>query len=112
MSNMAQDYADRLATTLTEVVAAIEAGDEYEGQDARSYLDEMPLEVVAEVGEPFSVVLTVGGPYAAIVWAGRSGPDYAHMESAWGSDTGRKTSGAIRYVANYFSDLIDASRVD
>lgn len=106
-TNMAQDYADQLAETLSEVVAAIEADEEYEGQDAREYLDEMPLELVNEPGEPFSVLLTFGGPNASIVWSGRSGPDYARLETAWGRDNGYRSSDAIRYVANYFSELME-----
>lgn len=107
-TNMAQDYADTLAETLSEVVAAIESGEEYEGQDAREYLDEMPLEFVSEKGEPFSILLTCGGPTAEIVWSGRSGPDHARLESYWGGDKGYRSSGAIRYVANYFSELMEA----
>jgi hypothetical protein len=58
---------------LEEVWAAIDAGEEYEGQDAREYLDEWPLEVVWEVGEPFAVVLGTGGPHVEITGGGRSG---------------------------------------
>ena len=106
-TNMAQDYADQLAETLAEVVAAIEAGEEYEDQDPREHLDEMALELVAEKGEPFSVLLTFGGPNASIVWSGRSGPDYARLETSWGSDNGYRSSPAIRYVANYFAGMME-----
>lgn len=104
--NMAQDYADQLAETLAEIWEAIEHGGEYEGQDAREYLDEMPLELVAETGEPFSVVFTVGGPFAEITWTGRAGAYYARLETSWGSDRGYRTSDAIRSVASYFADLM------
>lgn len=105
-NNMAQTYADQLAQTLEEIVDAIESGEEYEGQDAREYLDEMPLELVAEIGEPFAIVLTVGGPHAEITWSGRGGPRYADLVTAWGSDRGRRSSDAIRYVACYFAELM------
>lgn len=107
--NAAQTYADQLAETLAEVVAAIEAGEDYEGQDAREYLDEMPLELVAEKGEPFSVLLTLGGPNAEIAWSGRSGPNSAMLHAVWGIDRGSKSSPAIRYVANYFSELMEGN---
>lgn len=47
--------------------------DQYEGSDPFEYLDEMPLEIVWEPGEPFAVVLGTGGPHIEITGGGRSG---------------------------------------
>lgn len=105
--NLAQNYADSLAETFAELVTAIEDGAEiYDGQDPREYLDEMPLEIIAEVGEPYSVVFTVGGPFAEVTWTARAGAEWAELRTAWGSDRGRVTSDAVRYVARYFAEMM------
>lgn len=106
--NMAQDYADSLAQTFAELVTAIENDAEiYDGQDPREYLDEMPLEIIAEAGEPYSVVFTVGGPFAEVTWTARAGTERAELKTTWGSDRGSRTSDAIRYVARYFAEYME-----
>ena len=103
--NLAQDYADRLAESLDKVWQAIDAGAEIDGQPAIENLEERPLEIVAEIGEPFSILLTCGGPHAEIVWHGRGGTEYAELLTYWGGDRGRRTSQAIRRTAEYFSGV-------
>lgn len=105
--NMAQEQADAYAETLEEVWQAIDNDEEYEGQDAREYLDEMPLEIVWEKGEPFAVVLGTGGPHTEITGGGRS--NSYDLRSYWGGDKGRRSSDAIRRTGDYFRELAEES---
>lgn len=51
---------------------------------ANAYLDELPLELVAEVGTPLAVVLGTGGPHTEIVRDVRGGG--AYWSGYWGGE--------------------------
>lgn len=103
-TDLAQIYADGLAGTLASVWEAVENDEQYEDQDAREYLDEMPLEIVDRKHTAFAVVLTLGGPTAEIVYDSREG-EYALVVS-WHSEPVRRYSAAISSVGAYFYDLV------
>lgn len=103
--NLAAEYADTLAETLSEIWEAIDSEQEYEGQDAREYLDEMPLEIVWQAGSPFEVLLTFGGPNAWIEQDARY--DSPELKVAWGGDRAERRSDAIRRTADYFREMVD-----
>lgn len=71
------------------------ATDQYGGQPALDYLDEMPLEVVWEKGEPFAVLLTFGGPNAWIFGGGRMDPGY-HLDVYWDTHAVERSDGIRR----------------
>lgn len=104
--NLAAEYADSLAETLAEIWAAIDADEEYEEQDAREYLDEMPLEIVWRKGSPFEVLLTFGGPNAWIEQDARY--DSPELQVAWGGDRATRRSDAIARTAEYFMETVEA----
>lgn len=103
--NLAAGQAESMRELLTEVWAAIDADEEYEGQDAREYLDEMPLEVVWEHGTPFAVVLGTGGPHVEVTQDTRGGG--ASLEVYWGSDRATLRGDAISRTADYFREYVD-----
>lgn len=103
--NLAAEYADTLSGTLEEIWAAIDADEEYEGQDAREYLDEMPLEIVWRKGSPFEVLLTFGGPNAWIEQDARY--DNPELKVAWGGDRSERRGEAITRTADYFREMVD-----
>ena len=105
--NMAQEQADAYAETLEEIWAAIDADEEYEDQDPREYLDEMPLEIVWQAGSPFEILFGVGGPSTWIEQDARY--DNPELISVWGGDRGVVRSEAIRRTADYFRELVDQS---
>lgn len=105
--NMAQEQADSWAQTLENIWYCVDNDEQYEDSDPLEYLDELPLEIVWEVGEPFAVVLGTGGPHTEITGGGRSG-NY-DLWSYWGGDKGRRSSDAIRRTGEYFRDLVDQS---
>ena len=105
--NHAAEYADSMVETLTEIWDAIDADEEYEGQDAREYLDEMPLEIVWQAGSPFEVLLTFGGPNAWIEQDARY--EDVTLEVAWGGDRATRRGEAIRRTADYFRELAEES---
>lgn len=104
-TNLAEEYADSLAGTLADIWTAIDADGEYEGQDAREYLDEMPLEIVWRKGSPFEVLLTFGGPNAWIEQDARY--DDVELKVAWGGDRAERRSEAIARTAEYFRECVD-----
>lgn len=77
----------------------------YEGQDAREYLEELPLEVVWEVGEEFAVVLGTGGPHVEITGGGRNGAYNLHVY--WAGDHAQESGSAITRTGEYFRELYD-----
>jgi hypothetical protein len=100
-----QGYAENLDQLLAEVWAAIDADEDYESQPANEYLDEMPLEIVWEKGEPFSVLLTFGGPSAQIVKEARW--DNYRLDVHWWGDSATLTSEAITRTGRYFYEFIE-----
>lgn len=93
--------------TLGEVWEAIDAGEEYEGQDAREYLDEMVLETVWELGEPFAVVLGTGGPHYEITGGGREG-GYT-LWGYWGGEKTAVSGEAVTRTGEYFREYVEES---
>lgn len=78
---------------------------EYEGRDPHEYLDEMPLEIVWEMGEPFAVILGTGGPHIEITGGGRQGGYQLH--GYWGGEHVVVTGGAITRTGEYFRSYIE-----
>jgi hypothetical protein len=81
-----ENYVAGVAETVREIAAAIREGREvYRADDNGNvaYVDEYPLEVVAEVGRPFTVLVTCGGPHVEIVADGYEG---ARLVGHWGSE--------------------------
>ena len=81
--NLAEEYADTLVRSLTELWDAMDSDpdSEYDGYESPyEALMAMPLEITREVGEPFRILLTFGGPNAWITsnahgeWAKSSPP--------------------------------------
>ena len=105
-NNMAYDTATHMQDMLTELWQAIDAGTEYDGQDAREYLDELPLEIVWQMGEPFAVVLATGGPHVEITGGGRQAGYALHVY--WG-DKSTVSNGAIARTGEYFRELAEGS---
>ena len=102
---LAQPQADSTRELLEELWEAIDAGEEYEGQPALEYLDELPLEVVWETGEPFAVVLGTGGPHVEITGGGREGAYNLHVY--WGGEEGRQSGSAVTRTGEYFRELME-----
>lgn len=73
--------------------------------DMREYLDEMPLEIVWEVGEPFAVVLGTGGPHVEITGGGRQGGYQLHVY--WGGDHSVVTGQAVTRTGEYFREYVE-----
>jgi hypothetical protein len=93
--------------SLTELWAKIDASDNgteayMEAQDA---LEELPLEIVWEMGEPFAVVLGTGGPHVEITGGGRQGGYELH--TYWGSEHVVLTGESITRTGEYFRELAD-----
>lgn len=80
---------------------------------AREELDETyALELVAEVGEPFSVLLTYGGPTAWVEWTARLGTSSATLKVTWSSDVVLRRSAAIRALADYYACVMESIGVE
>lgn len=131
--NMAQDQADAYFETLADIWATIDgermvkcdecggfgdecdecdgtgevAATEYEGQDPREFLDQLPLEIVWEVGEPFAVVLGTGGPHTEITGGGRASGAGYELWSYWGGDKGVRRGGPVARTGEYFRELVE-----
>lgn len=103
--NMAYGEAAAWREHLDAVWAAIDAGEEIDGQDAYEHLDEMVLELVWEMGEPFAVVLGTGGPHSEITGGGRSG-GYV-LTVYWGGDRSDLRGESITRTGEYFREMVD-----
>lgn len=123
-----QDLATEYADTMVESIAGIMAryageahDDECEGftyimpgmqacQCQERAHDELvesyALEVVAEVGEPYSVLLTYGGPTAWVEWAGRLDTQSAELHVTWSSEPVARRSSAIRALAEFYAETM------
>lgn len=108
MNELASNYGRGMEQSLGEIWDAIDSGEEYEGQDAREYLDEMVLEIVNHRGAPLQIVLTVGGPDSRIMATLNNVGEvlHAHLATTWDGEDVR-TSGAIRRTADYFAELLE-----
>ena len=79
----------------------------YEGQDAREYLEEMPLEIVWEKGEPFAVVLGTGGPHIEIRGGTRhDGSGYA-IHGYWTGEHVTWSGEGVSRTGEYFREMIE-----
>lgn len=67
---------------------------------AEMYLDELPLEVVKEVGTLLTVVLTLGGPHIEIVKDSRGGT--AQLEGYWGGEHITRHDEVYTWALDYF----------
>jgi hypothetical protein len=107
--DMCYDQAVSSKELLGEIWDAIDAAGEYEGQDAREYLDEWPLEIVWELGEPFAVVLGTGGPHVEIRGGGRhDGMGYT-LHVYWSGEHVTMSGESITRTGAYFRDLVEES---
>lgn len=102
---MCQAQALGTRELLEEVWAAIDSGEEYEGQDATQYLDEMPLEIVFERGEPFAVVLGTVGPHVEITGGGRS--SFYSLSVYWAGESATVYGEAIDRTGEYFRESFE-----
>lgn len=69
------------------ILAAYDAGEEYEGQDAGDALAEWPLSVEVELGRPAEVLLSWGGPGEWLEATCRGGAvDSVTFHVVWGSE--------------------------
>lgn len=73
--------------------------------ERREYLQELPLEIVYEMGEPFAVVLGTGGPHVEITGGGRSG-GYV-LATYWGGETVRRSGEAVRRTGEFFRQYVE-----
>ena len=96
--HMEGDLTENHDLKACEVCSEYSSGDLY--LSAEIYLDEMPLEVVKEVGTPLAVVLTTGGPHIEIVKDSRGGP--AHLEGSWGSGIVTLYNEVFTWALDYF----------
>lgn len=78
----------------------------YQGSDPQEYLDEWPLEVCWELGEPFAVVLGTGGPHIEITGGGRAQPGY-RLEGYWGGEHVTLSGAAVTRAGEYFRGQVD-----
>ena len=88
---------------LFERIDSVDGSGEYER--AFEELDEYPLEVVWEVGEPFAVVLGTGGPHIEITGGGRQGAYTLH--GYWGGEHASLSGASITRAGDYFRTLYD-----
>lgn len=119
--DMCQEHAESLAGILTELwqrIAANPEDNQWEGEPdpavAQEELDQMPLEIVWERGEPFAVVFGTGGPHVEIRGGTRhDGMTYAiHVywsgeHVAWGH-----ASEAVQQTGRYFRELVEETTGD
>lgn len=67
-------------------------------------LDEIPLEIVWEMGEPFAVVLGTGGPHVEITGGGRQGGYVLHV---YWSEHIELRGESITRTGEYFREVVD-----
>ena len=104
--SLASKQASHTRELLEDIWEAIDQGGEYEDMDAMDYLDELPLEVVWEMGEPFAVVLGTGGPHVEITGGGRSGG--YELTVYWGGAEATVYGDAIDRTGDYFRDMYES----
>lgn len=98
--------ADGYVSTLEDLWRRIDADDGGEGtahEEPRDELDQLPLEVVWEKGEPLAVVIGAGGPHVEITGGGwRSGYE---LTVYWGSNSEVRRSDSISRTGEYFREM-------
>ncbi len=121
----ARDQARSQLDSIVEMVAALEAGEEYEGQDAQDAIQEDPLEVCVRTdwhtpGEQdnqpteYYILLCTGGPACRIIGdLDRGQPDTAKIEyqdwgtpwTRYGDTTDEEDAALLTYAQQfYFGD--------
>lgn len=80
---------------------------QYEGQDAREYLEEMPLETVWEKGEPFAVVLGTGGPHLEIRGGTRHDGDGYALHGYWTGEHITVRGEGVDRTGEYFREMVE-----
>ena len=83
----------------------------YEGSDAREYLDEMPLEIVWEKGEPFAVVLGTGGPHIEIRGGTRHDGSSYQIHGYWSGEHSTWSSEGVSRTGEYFRETVEESEI-
>lgn len=102
MSNVHLEYLNNYAETIAEVAANIRKhGEAFTVEDGERYEYE-PLEVVAEIGRPWTVLLTYGGPNVSLSADG-FGP--VTLDLYWGGAHHYKwdNNGDFATVLDYFT---------
>lgn len=79
----------------------------YEGSDAREYLEEMPLEIVWEKGEPFAVVLGTGGPHIEIRGGTRHDGSGYQIHGYWAGEHSTWSSEGVTRTGEYFREMVE-----
>ena len=98
LENVRQSLAE-----LFERIDSVDDPDEF-GQPFEE-LNEYPLEIVWEVGEPFAVVLGTGGPHIEITGGGRQGAYTLH--GYWGGEHVALSGAPITRTGEYFRNFYD-----
>jgi hypothetical protein len=73
---------------------------------AREELDEMPLEIVWEMGESFAVVLGTGGPHIEIRGGTRHDGAAYSLHGYWGGEHVTISGESITRTGEYFRELV------
>lgn len=114
--DMTENYADMMVKDLDQLFARHDLAERYSDvsesaarhlEEIREEIDESPLELVAEKGEPFSILLGFGGPNVRIEWSGRRGTDAAVLNVDWWFNHADRRSEGIRRMAEYFAELME-----
>ena len=109
--DMCLEQAKATVETLEGIWDAQDTGEEYGESDPLEYLDEMPLEIVFEAGEPFAIVLGTGGPHVEIRGGTRhDGSSYA-VHVYWSGEhvTYGHSSNGVQRTGEYFRERVEES---
>lgn len=103
--NMLQKNLESTREHLDELWDNIDSGETPE--ELFEELDELPLEIVWEKGEPFAVVLGTGGPHIEIRGGGRhDGSGYA-LHGYWSGEHEVIYGESITRTGGYFRELVE-----
>lgn len=104
---LSQQQAESTREMLTELWERIDnPGIDTEDAD-QSELDELPLEIVWEKGEPFAVVIGTGGPHIEIRGGGRhDGLGYT-LHVYWAGDHVTLRGDSITRTGAYFREQVE-----
>lgn len=70
-------------------------------------LDELPLEIMWEMGEPFAVVLGTGGPHIEIRGGTRHDGSAYSLHGYWGGEHVTISGESITRTGEYFRELVE-----
>lgn len=71
---------------------------------AREYLEDMPLELVWERGEPFAVVLGTGGPHVEVTGGGRASGSGYQVDVYWAGERATARGAGVTRTGDYFRE--------